>query len=99
MAAALNARPLVPSSLSDVVRRFSPQYAAAEAAQANGKMTMAEKLTLKRGVCVCVNVRVCACVRVRVNAFVCVGGAVLLFWRRMTSIDVKPLLFGRGGKT
>eukprot|EP00967_Tisochrysis_lutea_P009006 scaffold10725_cov35-Tisochrysis_lutea.AAC.1 len=49
MAAALNARPLVPSSLSDVVRRFSPQYAAAEAAQANGTMTMAEKLSLKRG--------------------------------------------------
>ncbi|KAF5842969.1 hypothetical protein DUNSADRAFT_3562 [Dunaliella salina] len=49
MAAALNARPLVPSSLSDVVRRFSPQYAAAEAAQANGKMTMAEKISLKRG--------------------------------------------------
>ena len=25
--------------------------------------------------------------------------SVLLFWRRMTSIDMKPLLFGRGGKT
>lgn len=49
MAAALNARPLVPSSLSDVVRRFSPQYAASEAAHANGTMTLAEKLSLKRG--------------------------------------------------
>jgi len=34
---------------------------------------------------------VCACLCVRVS--------VLLFWRRMTSLDVKPLLFGRGGKT
>jgi hypothetical protein len=25
--------------------------------------------------------------------------SVFLFWRRMTSIDLKPLLFGRGGKT
>lgn len=57
--AQLSARPLVPSSLSDIVRRFSPGYAAAQEAAAKGRLTMAEKLSLKKGGCTHACVRAC----------------------------------------
>lgn len=46
----LSSKPLVPSSLNEVIRKFSPQYAAMAAAQANGgPLSMAQKLSLKLG--------------------------------------------------
>jgi hypothetical protein len=45
----LGGRPVVPSALHEVIRAFSPRYAALTAASAAGTLSMAQRLTLKSG--------------------------------------------------
>jgi hypothetical protein len=49
MGMVMGGRPVVPSALNDVIRKFSPRYAAMAAAQASGTLNMAQRLALKSG--------------------------------------------------